>query len=443
VEQGDPLLEVETDKVTMEVEAPTSGILARISAQAGDTVPVTAVIAQIVQPGELPTEQPADSPAHQHVPAEANAAREADQRGGVRATPVAQRFATASGIDVSQVPASAPDGTVRKEDVERFMAQGAGVQASPAPQSPARPRATPAARRVAREQGVDLTRISGSGPRGRIQAADVRGAGVRGANVRMEPAPARPLLLETPPLPQEAAEGSGSADRVEPLTGIRRTAATRLTQSYQTTPHIMLTVDVDVSAMERLRTELNQYADALGAPRVSVTVVLMKVCAWALRRHRLLNASWQDQATHFHSAINIGVAVALDDGLMVPVIRQVDRLGVGELAAQLHDLTERARQRRLTPDDVTGGTFTISNLGMFGIDHFTAIINPPEGAILAVGRMVKRLIVVEEGGEDQAAIRAMMSLTLSVDHRIIDGAAAARFLQDVVHAIERPGLLIW
>jgi pyruvate dehydrogenase E2 component (dihydrolipoamide acetyltransferase) len=198
-----------------------------------------------------------------------------------------------------------------------------------------------------------------------------------------------------------------------------------------------------MSACERLRTELNQQADALKAPRASVTAVLVKICAWALRHHRWLNASWRDQAVHFHTDVNIGVAVALDEGLIVPVIHQVDRLGVGEIASRLHGLGERARQGRLKPDDVNGGTFTISNLGMFGIDHFTAIINPPQGAILAVGRIAKRPVVVEEDGNDRTAIRPMMDMTLSVDHRIIDGATAARFLQDIARVVASPSLLMW
>ena len=420
VEKDDPLLEVETDKVTMEVEAPASGILVRISAREGETVPVTTVIALVAQPAEALAASPAGEtppPPHPAVTAQrANATQHAD----VRATPVAQRVAAAAGIDIRQVPATTPEGTIRREDVEQYLAQNALATA--------KPRATPAARRLAREHRVDLSQVNGSGPRGRIQASDV------------------PLTTSVEPAHQTAqptTAGMVGPDTVEPLTSIRRTIAARLTQSYQTMPHITLSVDVDMSATEKLRAELNRQADALKAPRVSVTAMLVKTCAWALHRHRWLNASWQNNDVRFHADANIGVAVALDEGIIVPVLHAADQLGLGDIAAHLHDLTSRARQGRLTLDEVRGGTFTISNLGMFGIQHFTAIINPPEGAILAVGAMAKRLVVIEADGEDQAVIRPIMNLTLSVDHRLIDGATAARFLQDVARVMEQPSLLMW
>jgi pyruvate dehydrogenase E2 component (dihydrolipoamide acetyltransferase) len=228
-----------------------------------------------------------------------------------------------------------------------------------------------------------------------------------------------------------------------PLRGMRRTIAARMQQSYQTAPHITLTVEVDVSAAQALRSELNARAEALGAPRISVTAILVKVCAWALQRHRWVNASLHGEEIHLHKSSNVGVAVALEEGLIVPVIRNAEGLGIAEIASRLADLTARARQGILTPHDVSGGTFTISNLGMYGIDHFTAILNPPESAILAVGRMVKRSLVVEREGQDVAVIRPLMNMTLSVDHRVLDGAIAARFLRDVVDALEHPNLLLW
>jgi pyruvate dehydrogenase E2 component (dihydrolipoamide acetyltransferase) len=173
---------------------------------------------------------------------------------------------------------------------------------------------------------------------------------------------------------------------------------------------------------------------------VTVTALLVKVCAWALQRHRLLNASLQGEAIHLYSPSNVGVAVALDDGLIVPVIHDAEQKGLAEIAAALSDLTERAQQGSLAPGDVSHGTFTISNLGMFGVDQFTAIINPPQSAILAVGRIAKCQVVLES---DEVAIRPMMQLTLSVDHRVADGAAAARFLQDLVAGLHDPGLLLW
>jgi pyruvate dehydrogenase E2 component (dihydrolipoamide acetyltransferase) len=237
--------------------------------------------------------------------------------------------------------------------------------------------------------------------------------------------------------------GSEPEFEVVSLRGMRRTIAARMQQSYQTAPHITLTVEVDMSAVGLLRAELNARAAALGVERVSITAILVKVCAWALQSHRWVNASLHGEEVHLHASSNIGVAVALDEGLIVPVIRSAERLGIAEISNRLRELADRARRGALSPEDVRGGTFTISNLGMFGIEHFTAILNPPESAILAVGRIAKRAVVVEREGEDQVVARPMMTVTLSADHRVLDGAVAARFLQDVVEALEHPNLLLW
>ncbi len=371
VEKGDPLLEVETDKVTMEVEAPESGVLRGVAVKEGDVAPVTAVIAHIVLPGEVWRAEP------------------------VKATPVAQRVAAAAGVNVGDVPAA---GKVRRQDVEAYLDKV---------------RATPAARRLARAQGVDLTAVNGSGPHGRVQAKDVIGPVVVG------------------PVVKEAV--------LKPVSAMRRTIAERLTRSYQTIPHITFTVAADMTAVTDLRRRLNERGDGV---KVSVTAVLVKVCAWALGRQPLVNASWRVDGIQLHEQAHIGVAVALDDGLIVPVVQNAAHLGLAAIAEQVQDLTARARNGRLQPADVQGGTFTISNLGMWGVEQFTAVINPPQSAILAVGRIVKQP-VVETAVGDEIVIRPMMKMTLSVDHRIIDGAVAARFLQDVVAALEQPDRLLW
>jgi len=375
VEKGDPIMEVETDKVTMEVEAPESGVLRGLLVEEGDVTPVTAVIAHIVLPGETWSPEP------------------------VKATPVARRVAAAAGVDVGDVPAQG--GKVRRQDVEAYLDKV---------------RATPAARRLARAQGVDLTAVNGSGPRGRVQAADVVGNS--------------PVVV-SPVVEEKAAQ---------PVSAMRRTIAERLTKSYQTIPHITFTVAADMTAVTDLRRRLNERGDRA---KVSVTAVLVKVCAWALGRQPLLNASWREDGIHLHEQAHIGVAVALDEGLIVPVVHDAGQLGLAAIAAQVQDVTARARDGRLQPADVQGGTFTISNLGMWGVEQFTAVINPPQSAILAVGRTVKQPVVVETAVGDELVIRPMMKMTLSVDHRIIDGAAAARFLQDVVAALEQPDRLLW
>jgi len=372
VQAGDPLLEVETDKVNMEVEAPASGVLRGIGVQEGHVVPVTQVIGYIVQPGEsLPPR------------AEASAA-----------APAAAQIAA---------PVAAP-------------IAGGRFAVDDGPVAPGKVRATPAARRAARESGVELSRIQGSGPQGRIQAADVAAALTSG-------------LAAAP-----------DHTKTIPLQGMRRTIARRMTESYQSTPHITLTVEVDMTAAEALRAQVNALADRNGAPRATVTAILVKVCAWALWRHPLVNASLHGDSIVLHEQANIGVAVALDEGLIVPVVHDAQRHGVAEIARRLDDLSQRARRGALTPDDVSGGTFTISNLGMLGVTRFTAIINPPEAAILAVGRIARRAVVDER--DDTIRVRPMLDMTLSADHRVLDGATAARFLADVSAALERPGLLL-
>jgi pyruvate dehydrogenase E2 component (dihydrolipoamide acetyltransferase) len=271
-------------------------------------------------------------------------------------------------------------------------------------------RATPAARRIARERGIDLALVPGTGPQGRVQAADV---------LAFEPA---------------------AAAQVVPLTGVRRTIAERMTASYRTTPHIALTVRVDMGAFEETRAQLNARIEATDHPRVSVTTLLVKATAWALRQHPWLNSTLQGDEIRLLPQVNIGVAVALQEGLIVPVVREADRKGVAQIATQIEDLANRAREGRLTPADVAEGTFTVSNLGPLGVEQFTAILNPPQAAILAVGA-VQPEVVPGDGG--QTVVRPMMRMTLSVDHRIVDGAVAARFLDTLRKALEAPALLLW
>lgn len=277
-------------------------------------------------------------------------------------------------------------------------------------------RSSPLARTLARKHGLDITAITGTGPGGRIVRADVEAA-------ITAPGP------DSTALPATAAQ---VADEQVPLTTIRRITAQRLTESARA-PHFYLTAVADAEPLLALRTQVNEQLQAESL-KVSVTDLLIRACAVALRQHPQVNASWADDHLLRHGRINVGIAVALDDGLIVPVIRDADRKRLAEIARQAHSLTQRARDRRLTPDEVTGGTFTISNLGMFGIDHFTALINPPEAAILAVGA-AREEAVVRDG---QLAVGTTIKLTLSIDHRVLDGATAAAFLRDLVHLLERP-----
>jgi pyruvate dehydrogenase E2 component (dihydrolipoamide acetyltransferase) len=411
VEKGEPILVVETDKVTVETEAPASGILADKQVSPGDIVPVTEVIAYILEPGE-PSVVADESP----TPAAEQAAPSTTR--GLNVTPVAERLAEAEGVDLETVMGTGRSSRITKADVEKALQ-------APAPRTPKAPegkvRASPAARRLAREQDLDLQDIQGTGPRGRIQGEDVRtfAAAKEAAESEVVPEPAAQVI---------------------PLEGMRRTIAERMTSSYQTSPHISFTVRVDMTNFQRARAALNARAEASDGSRVSTTALLLKAVAWALQEHPWLNSTLEEDEIHLLPEINIGVAVALERGLIVPVVREANRKRLEVLATELDDLVSRAREGQLTPSDVTGGTFTVSNLGPFGIESFNAIINPPEAAILAVGATQQELAVGEDG---KPVSRPVMRMTVSVDHRIVDGALAARFLATLREALEEPSLLLW
>ncbi len=364
IEKGEPILEVETDKVNMEVEAPAAGTLGGVRYAEGEVVPVTVVIAYVLDEGEEAPPPP---------------------------------------------DAKAP----KPKEAKKKPARAEEKQARPTPAG--KVRATPVARRLAGEHDLDLGEIEGSGPRGRVQRADVEAA--------IEEA-------ETAP---EPARAPSAAPEAVPLAGMRRTIAQRMQASYQQAPHVMFTLDVDMT--EALAFRAYARARAPEDAPISMTAVLVMACTWALRQHPMVNSHFKDDQILKMPDVNIGVAVALEEGLIVPVVHHADRLGLVALGAAVDDLATRARADKLRPHDVAGGTFTISNLGMFGVDHFTAIINPPQVAILAVGRIAQRFVPDAEGAP---AARPMMSMTLSVDHRALDGAMAAQFLTTLRRALEDP-----
>lgn len=399
VEAGDLIAEVTTDKVNMEVESMEDGILAGIKYKEGDIVPVATVIAYILKPGEsLPSDAPHALPTPQ--PASVSSGISAPSSS---ATPVALRVAQDLNVDISKVSGSGIGGRITREDVETHAQPGNG-----------KVRATPAARRLAREQGVDLSTVSGSGPNGRIQGDDV-------SKIKIEN------------IPPAAVERMDEAEIV-PMSSIRRTIANRLQQSAQQAPHIFLDAEINITALEALRQRANQLD-----VKISLTALIMRIVAWALKKHPYINSQLDGSNILLMKNVNIGVAVALDNGLIVPVIRNADKKSVFNISTEINLLAEKARQNNLKPDDLIEGTFTISNLGMFGVDRFTAIINPPQSAILAVSRAVKKFIPDENG---LPVLRSMMTATLSADHRVIDGATAARFLQDLRDGLEQPEIII-
>ncbi len=426
VEQGQVIMEVMTDKVVADLEASASGVLKGIRAGAvdGAIVPVGETFAFIAKPDEeVPTLAPL-APAEgeeakqdvQPAPAASPPAQGVAKPGSVRATPVARRLAKELGVDLSQVKGSGPGGRIKDEDVRAFAE---GQKAKP-PEAPKAVRASPVARRVARELGIDISQIKGTGPGGRIREEDVRSY-------------AEDLSVAPAPQPAEA-----DAEWLE-LNSIQRLTGQRMLESVQTAPQFALTINVDVTNLLWLREGLMERIVAETGERLSVTTLLVKIVAAALKQYPLANASFEDGRVKLHPQVNVGVAVGTDDGLVVPVIRGADQKSLVQVTQELKAFQEKAQHMRFTAEDLSGGTFTISNLGMYGIDRFNAIINPPESAILAVGRTVKTPVGMPD---DTIALRPIMSLTLTIDHRSMDGVQAAKFLAEIRERIEKPYFLL-
>ena len=418
VTEGQPLLEIETDKVVHEQESPTDGVIAQILAEEGTNVPVNALLAIIGAPGEEVERVEADTKTEQQKPvepAQPKATPSVTTTIEPKASPAARQLAEKLAIDLTEVTASGPGGRILEGDVQRYIDLRV-----PVPTEAARLKASPLARRLAKEHGVNLSSIAGSGPDGRVVRDDV-----------LQAASAAPEIsaVETPALQQ--------ATEVIAMEGIRGIIAERMTLSVQTNASVTLHTEVDATAFVELRGMLN---DKLQAREVSITYtdLLVKVVANALGEHPRLNATLTDEGIHLLSEINIGVAVALEDGLVVPVVRDADKERLSEISTQVKSFAERARGNQLTPGELQGGTFTITNLGNFGIDAFTPIINPPESAILGVGRILKKPVV----HDDEIVIRSMLTLSLTFDHRVVDGAPAAQFLQTVSGYIQDPYLLL-
>ncbi len=384
VERGEPLFELDTDKVTQEVEAEASGVLLRIAVAEGE-VPVGRTVAFIGAEGE-------------DVPEVAE--------------PVAEA------VPEAEAPVEASNRLLQAEAqpwIERRSRPEPGAAAN------GRIKASPLARRMARERGLDLAAIHGTGPDGRIVAEDVERAEA-GAGT----SPASNRLLQAP-VP------AGEVER-RPLSNVRKTIARRLTQAWQV-PVFQLQASADMTRVNALVAKLREREPEL---RVTVTDVLTKVCAAALVRHREVNAEWTDEAILLHPSANVGIAVAAPQGLVVPVIRGAERLSLAEIATLRTDLVARARENRLRAEDLDGGTFTLSNLGMYAVESFTAVLNPPQAAIVAVGATEERVVPV--GGE--LAVRPMLTLVVTFDHRAVDGAPAAAFLRAVKEGLEEPGLAL-
>jgi pyruvate dehydrogenase E2 component (dihydrolipoamide acetyltransferase) len=399
VKSGETLAEVETDKAVMELTARGDGVLRKIVAPEGTTVEVSSLVAVIASANEdvsaIAGDQPAPKKTEDRSPkSEAATAKTDDRRPTTDAAPAEKTEAPPR-----KVTAPAPVPAAPRAAGERI-------------------KASPLARRMAQDRGVDLTVVSGSGPGGRIIKRDLEGA------------TAAPLTVHRP----AAAPGDEFHD--EPLTQIRKTIARRLVQSLAPIPHFFLTSEIDMERAWDAREALNKLP---GDQRISFNDIIVKVVALALTQHVECNAWWQDDHIRYFRNVHLAMAVAIEDGLITPVIRNAHLKTLREIAAESRDLVERARSRKLKPEEYTGGTFSVSNLGMFEIDQFTAVINPPEAGILAIGSIVQQPVA----HDGQVMLRRRMKITMSCDHRVIDGATGARFLQTVKQMLENPLAMVW
>jgi pyruvate dehydrogenase E2 component (dihydrolipoamide acetyltransferase) len=420
VKSGEPLAEVETDKAIMELVARGDGVLRKRLIAEGDTAPVGTLAGVIATADEnidaLVAGAGAPAPAagapapekvvanQQETAGASSVPRRAEESQGEASTPPQQK--------VAGIPPAAP------------------AAASPAPSAQAAPAATgdvrssPLARRLATERGLDLHSVQGSGPNGRIIKRDIEAAAAAGAAAPRAAAPSAPVIPR------------GGDFHDEPLTQIRKTIAKRLGESIGPIPTFYLTAEFDLTRVMEMRKAMTELGDQF---KVSVNDVLLKATAVALSQHPEVNAHWLGDKIRYHNRVHLGMAVATDEGLIVPVIWDADRKRMSDISREAKELAKRARERKLKPEEFTGSTFSVSNLGMFGIDQFTAIINPPEAGILAIGTSEEKLVVVN----GEPVVRSRVRVTMSCDHRIIDGAVGAKFLQTLRRLIENPLMLVY
>src|SRR5438876_4510194 len=383
VKKGEPVLEIETDKVNLDLEAEQDGTIGEVSAQEGQVVPVGERLATVLGAGE---KAPEPQPQQRRV---------TDKKDSVKHT--TGEYAEAIEMKAPRVDRSAPVATPLR------VVEGG------------RPRSSPVARKMAREMGVSLDAIQGSGPSGRIVARDLKG-------VAAGFSPPSGGLKGVPTLQEQQI----------PLSAMRRTITKRLAESTGPIPHFYLTVDYDVTNLMSLRQQMNEIV------KISVNDFIIKAAALALRHHPNVNASWGDEAITQHGEIHVGVAVSTPEGLITPVIRNADQKSVTDIATEVRALAEKAKNRKLRPEEYQGSTFTISNLGAWGIEEFTAIINPPSVAVLAIGAAAPQPVVIDR----QVVVRDRMKVTMSCDHRVVDGAAGAECLRTLRQYVEQPVRLI-
>jgi len=435
VKQGDVLAEIETDKANMEMEAQGSGILRKILVEAGGKAPIGTLIGVIAEANE--DIEPLIAKEGAKAGAAAKAAAAPAPAAPAPAAPAPEPAQAAAEASAKAAPADQPASAAAAEKTPPAPpAPAARPAPAPAPVAASastggeggRVKASPLARSMAAHQNIDLSSVAGSGPGGRIIKRDIESW----AGPRPSAAPAR---VSAAPSPRPAPPGPSITPGQElPLSNMRKTIAKRLSESMFGSPHYYVTVEIDMDAAVDLREQIQRLEEG----KVSFNDLVVKACAKALTRFPMVNASWGGDKIATHADVNIGIAVAIPDGLITPVVRNADRKSILDIAHEVRDLATRARDRKLKPEEFTGSTFTISNLGMFDVDSFTAIINPPDSAILAVGAV--RKVPVVDGDTIRPGHR--MKVTMSSDHRVIDGALAAQFLAEVRRLLEAPVALV-
>ena len=417
VEIGEPLFEILTDKINIEVEAYDDGILLKKYFDTDDQVPVNHVIGYIGQANEqVPAESPGESgesnelsESSEQIVQEETVAEKAERplvAASVisgekpRATPAARRIAKTNQVELTAIAGSGPNGRVHVKDVNEYVNE-----------DQTHSKITPLANKIAKQENVDITTISGSGLNGKIVKQDISAV-----------------------IQEKNTEAPASSQKRRKIGGMRKVISDRMSQSAFTAPHVTLTSEIDMTKVKELRVQLLPIVEKQTGMRLSYTEVIIKAVGLVLSRFPAVNASFINDEIIYNDAVHIGLAVAVPDGLMVPVLKDVNQKGLADLTMEAKDIGKRAREQKLLPDQLKGSTFTISNLGMYAIDAFTPIINQPETAILGVGRMLEKPVVINS----EIEVRPMMTLSMSFDHRVIDGAPAAEFLTELKRVLENP-----
>jgi pyruvate dehydrogenase E2 component (dihydrolipoamide acetyltransferase) len=418
IKQGDILADIQSDKADMEQEAYDSGVVRKLFAKEGEGVKVGAPLAIIGTADEdiggLLTGGGAKAPSQAEAPAPSGDRVETPKSAPQAAAP-ALAGATLEPTTTSPAPKEQPAGSVQAKGTQQQSAAQPAAEA--APRESDRVKISPLARKLAEEKQIDLSQLSGTGPSGRIVKRDIES---------YVPAP------QAASAPRPVAFAAGETKEI-PLSLMRKTIAKRLVESKVTAPHFYLTVEADMKEAIAFRASLNASGDV----KISYNDIIVKAAALALKKHPEVNSTFTPEKIVQYGAVHVGVAVAIDEGLITPVVRNTDMKGLAQISLETKELAGRAREKKLKPEEFTGGTFTISNLGMFDVENFAAIINPPEGAILAVGSILEKPVV--EGG--QIVVGSRMKMTLSCDHRVVDGATGARFMQTLKKYLEHPSML--